>query len=148
MRAVVQRVKKCSVTIDGNLYSSIESGLLIFLGVKQGDTEADAKYVAEKCANLRIFNDENGRMNLSLLQTGGSAMVVSQFTLYGDTRRGNRPSYTEAAEPQLAESLYDLFVHYLREIIGEEKVATGVFRAMMDVELLNDGPVTLIVDSK
>ncbi|HOV99413.1 MAG: D-tyrosyl-tRNA(Tyr) deacylase [Bacteroidetes bacterium] len=148
MRAVVQRVKQCSVTIEGNLYSSIENGLLIFLGVKQGDSEADAKYVAEKCANLRIFNDENGKMNLSLLQTGSSAMVVSQFTLYGDTRRGNRPSYTDAADPQRAESLYNLFVRYLRELIGEGKVATGIFRAMMDVELLNDGPVTLIIDSK
>lgn len=148
MRAVVQRVKRCSVTINGMVQSAIGQGILILLAVKDGDTEEDARYVAEKCASLRIFDDSEGKMNLSLLQVGASAMVVSQFTLYGDTRRGNRPSYSLAAPPEVAERLYEYFVASLQSVVGKEHVATGVFRAMMDVELVNDGPVTLIVESK
>ncbi len=148
MRALVQRVKRCSVTIDGKLNSTIGLGILILLGVRNGDTEADAKYLAERCATLRIFEDVAGKMNLSVEDVKGQAMVVSQFTLYGDTRKGNRPSYTDAAPPQIAEALYDHFTNHLRKLLGEQRVATGVFRAMMDVESINDGPVTLIVESK
>jgi D-aminoacyl-tRNA deacylase len=148
MRALVQRVKQCSVTIEGKLNSSIGRGLLVLLGVKNGDTEVDAKYLAERCAALRIFDDEDGKMNLSVKDVHGETMVVSQFTLYGDTRKGNRPSYADAAPPDRAELLYDHFTARLRKLLGEQRVATGVFRAMMDVELINDGPVTLIVESK
>ena len=148
MRALVQRVKRCSVSIDGKLTSSIGMGLLVFLGVKNGDAEVDAEYLAERCASLRIFDDEAGKMNLSVKDVLGEAMVVSQFTLYGDTRKGNRPSYTDAASQQIAEVLYDHFAEHLRKLLGEKRVATGVFRAMMDVELVNDGPVTLILESK
>ena len=148
MRAVVQRVKRCSVAIEGKPNSSIGTGILILLGVKNGDTVADAEYLADRCAALRIFDDEAGKMNLCVNDVNGDAMVVSQFTLYGDTRKGNRPSYTDAAPPSLAESLYDHFTNHLRKLLGERRVATGVFRAMMDVELVNDGPVTLIVESK
>jgi D-tyrosyl-tRNA(Tyr) deacylase len=123
-------------------------GLLVFLGVKNGDAEVDAEYLAERCASLRIFDDEAGKMNLSVKDVLGEAMVVSQFTLYGDTRKGNRPSYTDAASQQIAEVLYDHFAEHLRKLLGEKRVATGVFRAMMDVELVNDGPVTLILESK
>jgi D-tyrosyl-tRNA(Tyr) deacylase len=122
--------------------------MLILLGVKQSDDEADAQYLADRCAALRIFDDEEGKMNLSVKDVGGEAMVVSQFTLYGDTRKGNRPSYSEAAPPELAERLYESFVRHLRASLGDAKVATGVFRAMMDVELVNDGPVTVAIESK
>ena len=148
MRALVQRVKRCSVTIDGKLHSSIGKGILILLGVKNNDTKADAEYLAERCATLRIFEDIAGKMNISLKDVDGETMVVSQFTLYGDTRKGNRPSYTDAAPLQKAESLYESFNSHLRKILGDHKVATGVFRAMMDVELVNDGPVTLMIESK
>ncbi len=122
--------------------------MLILLGVKNNDTEVDAEYLAERCASLRIFNDETGKMNLSVKDVIGEAMVVSQFTLYGDTRKGNRPSYTDAATQKTAEVLYDRFTAHLRNLLGEKRIATGVFRAMMDVELVNDGPVTLILESK
>jgi D-tyrosyl-tRNA(Tyr) deacylase len=148
MRALVQRVHRSSVTINQRLLCSIGKGMLVLLGVKDGDREQDAAYLAEKCAALRIFDDADGKMNLSVREVGGSVMVVSQFTLYGDTRKGNRPSYSEAAAPQPAESLYEKFVAEMRRILGDGKVQTGVFRAMMDVELVNDGPVTLIVESK
>ena len=148
MRALVQRVTRCSVNINGSRHSAIESGILILLGVKQGDSSPDAQYLAERCANLRIFDDPDGKMNLSVQDVGGSAMVVSQFTLYGDTRKGNRPSYIEAAPPQDAERLYEEFTAYLRTVLGEQRVATGVFRAMMDVELVNNGPVTILLESK
>jgi D-tyrosyl-tRNA(Tyr) deacylase len=148
MRALVQQVKRCSVSIDGKLTSSIGMGLLVFLGVKNGDAEVDAEYLAERCASLRIFDDEARKMNLSVKDVLGEAMVVSQFTLYGDTRKGNRPSYTDAASQKIAEVLYDHFAEHLRKLLGEKRVATGVFRAMMDVELVNDGPVTLILESK
>ncbi len=148
MRAVVQRVSSASVTIDGKMYSSIQRGLLILLGVKTDDTESEAKYLAEKCASLRIFEDENEKMNLSVKDVNGEILAVSQFTLYGDARKGNRPSFVEAAPPQIAEPLYEKFVEYLRALLGNEKVSTGVFRAMMDVALVNDGPVTIIIESK
>jgi len=148
MRALIQRVKRCSVSINGKLNSSIGTGMLILLGVKNNDTEVDAEYLAERCASLRIFNDETGKMNLSVKDVIGEAMVVSQFTLYGDTRKGNRPSYTDAATQKTAEVLYDRFTAHLRNLLGEKRIATGVFRAMMDVELVNDGPVTLILESK
>lgn len=148
MRAVIQRVSSASVTIDEKVHSSIEKGMLILLGIKSGDGEADAKYVAEKCIGLRIFEDAEEKMNLSIKDIGGSILVVSQFTLYGDTRKGNRPSFIEAAPPAIAEPLYEKFVQYLQDLVGKEKIATGVFRAMMDVSLVNDGPVTVIVESK
>ncbi len=148
MRALVQRVNRGSVTIDGSIYSQIGKGIVILLGVKNGDTEEDAKYLAKKCANLRIFDDENKRMNLSVKDINGEALVVSQFTLYGDTRYGNRPDFTQASKPEEAEILYNKFVEYLKQEMGEDKVKTGVFKAMMIVEIINDGPVTLLVESK
>ena len=148
MRALIQRVRRCSVAIGGKDHSSIGPGMLILLGVRQTDQEADAEYLAGRCAALRIFEDQEGKMNLAVKEIGGSAMVVSHFTLYGDTRKGNRPSYSEAAPPEKAEALYEHFVRILRMTLGDDKVATGVFRAMMDVELVNDGPVTVTVESK
>ncbi|MCD6507669.1 D-tyrosyl-tRNA(Tyr) deacylase [Candidatus Poribacteria bacterium] len=145
MRAVVQRVSEASVSIDGEIVSRIGKGLLIFLGVGAGDTESDAEYLADKIANLRIFEDEKGKMNLSVLDVGGEAMVVSQFTLYGDCRKGRRPSFTQAAKPDKAQVLYSYFILRLRE----EGVPTreGVFQAHMKVNLTNDGPVTILLDS-
>ena len=148
MRALVQRVKRCSVTIDGKPHSSIEKGVLILLGIKNGDTKSNAEYLAERCSALRIFEDESGKMNISIKDVHGEAMVVSQFTLYGDTRKGNRPSYTDAAPPQIADELYTYFITCLQKILGKHRVAAGVFRAMMNVELINDGPVTLMLESK
>ena len=148
MRAVVQRVSSASVTIDGKEYGSIHQGLLVLLGIKTGDAETDAKYLAEKCSALRIFEDAEEKMNLSVKDVNGSVLVVSQFTLYGDARKGNRPSFVEAAPPQIAEPLYEYFVQQTKVLLGEEKVATGVFRAMMDVSLVNSGPVTIIIESK
>ncbi|MGA9363393.1 MAG: D-aminoacyl-tRNA deacylase [Bacteroidota bacterium] len=148
MRALIQRVKKCQVHIDGKLFSGIGQGMLILLGVKKGDSEEDAHYLADRCAALRIFEDQREKMNLSVKDIGGSAMVVSQFTLYADTRRGNRPGFTDAAPPEIAEGLYEKFVQRLRGSLGESKVSSGVFRAMMDVELVNYGPVTVMIESK
>jgi D-aminoacyl-tRNA deacylase len=148
MRAVIQRVRRCSVSIDETLYSSIGAGMLVLLGVRVGDTPADAEDLAARCAALRIYDDPEGKMNLSVADAGGAAMVVSQFTLCGDTRRGHRPSYVAAAPPAFAEPLYEAFVAVLRARLGTGRVETGVFRAMMDVELVNDGPVTVIVESK
>ena len=146
MRAVVQRVSSGSVTIDGEVVGKIGKGLVILLGVKNGDTEADAKFVADKCANLRIFADEDNKFNLSAKDVGGEMLVISQFTLYGDTRKGRRPSFVEAAPPEVSKPLYEKFVEYLKE--NGLKVATGEFGAMMLVEINNDGPVTIIVESK
>jgi D-aminoacyl-tRNA deacylase len=148
MKALIQRVRRCSVTISGVQHSSIGPGMLVLLGVRQGDTEDDSAYLADRCAALRIFEDPQGKMNLSVRDTSGSVMVVSQFTLYGDTTRGNRPSYSTAAPPETAEKLYQHFVQRLKGVLGDDHVATGVFRAMMDVDLINDGPVTVIVESK
>jgi D-tyrosyl-tRNA(Tyr) deacylase len=146
MRAVVQRVTQASVEIEGKVVAEIESGFLVLLGVWQGDQAADADYLVEKIIHLRIFSDEQGKMNLSLLDIGGDLLVVSQFTLYGDTRKGRRPSYIDAAEPVQANSLYEYFVEQARR--KGLKVETGVFQAMMRVSLTNDGPVTILLDSK
>ena len=148
MRALIQRVERSSVSIDGKLHSEIGCGMLILLGVKDTDTATDAEALAEKCANLRIFDDDQGRMNINIRDAAGSAMVVSQFTLYGDTRRGNRPSYIEAAPPEKAEELYSEFAHHLGALLGQDRVKTGVFKAMMQIELVNDGPVTILLESK
>ncbi len=148
MRALIQRVKESSVTIDGKLHSKIEKGLLVLLGVTHTDTPQGAQYLARRCADLRIFEDDQGKMNLSVKDIQGEVMVVSQFTLYGDTRKGNRPSFIDAAPPEKANALYEEFVNCLRNEIGNEHVATGVFRAMMDVQLINDGPVTVMVEDK
>lgn len=148
MRALIQRVSRASVLIEGKVHSKIGSGLLVFIGIKNGDTTGDALFLAEKCCSLRIFEDPEEKMNLSVRDIGGSILVVSQFTLYGDTRKGNRPSFTDAASPEIAEPLYNAFVNHLRLQLGDDHVATGVFRAMMDIELVNDGPVTLSVESK
>jgi len=146
MRAVVQRVSRAKVTVDGDITGEIGRGLLIFLGVSKNDAETDADYLVEKIVNLRIFEDAVDKMNLSLIDTEGSMLVVSQFTLYGDTRRGRRPSFIDAAPRADANRLYEYFVEKARERI--EHVATGRFQAMMDVELVNGGPVTIMLDSE
>lgn len=145
MKAVIQRVKESSVSVEGERIAGIKRGLLILLGVAKGDQKTDADYLSEKVANLRIFEDENGKMNRSLLETGGEALVVSQFTLLGDCRKGRRPSFIAAAEPEDANLLYEYFADRLEE--KGISVQKGKFRAMMDVSLVNDGPVTLIVKS-
>ncbi len=146
MRAVVQRVAEASVTVEARVVGRIGSGLLVLLGVGQGDAEADADYLAEKTANLRIFADAAGHMNRSVLDVSGAILVVSQFTLYGDSRRGRRPGYSDAAAPEEANRLYEYFVGRVRAT--GLPVETGVFRAMMDVALVNQGPVTLLLDSR
>jgi len=146
MRAVVQRVKKSTVTADKAIVGQIGSGLLVLLGVARGDTAQDADYLANKIINLRIFEDENRKMNRSLLETGGELLAVSQFTLLADCRKGRRPSFIEAAEPEKATDLYERFVDMVRA--KGVKVQTGRFRAMMDVALINDGPVTIIIESQ
>jgi D-tyrosyl-tRNA(Tyr) deacylase len=145
MRAVIQRVKQAQVTVDGKTAGAIGKGLLILLGVGKGDAAGDAEYLVEKCVGLRIFPDEAGRMNRSVMEVGGSILVVSQFTLYGDVRRGRRPSFDQAAPPELARALYEYFVQAARE--RGVPVETGVFQAMMDVHLVNDGPVTILCDT-
>lgn len=146
MRAVVQRVKEASVRVDGNVVGQIGRGLLVLLGVGRGDQEADADSLAERVVHLRIFPDAAGQMNLSAVEMGGAILAVSQFTLYGDCRRGRRPGYSEAAAPDEAQKLYARFVLKLRE--SGLDVEEGVFRAMMDVALVNEGPVTLLLDSR
>jgi len=146
MRAVVQRVKEASVTVGGEVKGRIGHGLLVLLGVAIGDTDADADAMAEKVANLRVFADDQGQMNRSVLDAGGELLVVSQFTLLGDARRGRRPSYIDAAPPEEANRLYERFVGAARGL--GLHVETGVFRAMMDVGLVNDGPVTILLDSR
>ena len=145
MRAVVQRVKEARVEVDGKITGAVGQGLLIFLGVGEGDTEKDCDFLVNKIINLRIFSDENDLMNLSLMDISGSVLVVSQFTLWGDCRKGRRPSFAKAAGPEKARELYNKFI----EIINEQgiKVETGEFQSMMDVYLVNDGPVTLLLDS-
>jgi len=145
VKAVVQRVTQSNVTVDGEIVSSIRNGLLILLGVSRDDQETDADYLSDKIVNLRIFEDTAGKMNLSLLETGGEALVVSQFTLLGDCRKGRRPSFIDAAPPDKANQLYEYFIRKLKE--KGIAVQTGVFRAMMDVSLVNNGPVTMILES-
>lgn len=146
MRAVVQRVSSASVTVDGVIVGSIGPGLVVLLGVAQGDTERDLAYLAEKVVNLRIFEDEAGKMNRSLPETGGRMLVVSQFTLLGDVRKGRRPSFTDAASPDEGKRLYEAFCDEARGL--GVPVETGRFQAMMEVMLVNDGPVTILVDSR
>ncbi|KAB2909830.1 MAG: D-tyrosyl-tRNA(Tyr) deacylase [Ignavibacteriales bacterium] len=149
MRALVQRVNRGSVTIqDPEYFAKIGHGMVILLGVKEGDTEQDVIFTADKCANLRIFNDAEGKMNISVKDTGGEVLVISQFTLYGETARGNRPGFTLAAKPETANHLYEKFTERMILNLGADKVKTGVFQAMMSVEIINDGPVTLMVESK
>jgi len=146
MRAVVQRVTRAKVTVDAKIVGEIGNGLVVLLGVARDDTKLDAAYLAEKITALRIFDDDEGKMNLSLKDVNGGALIVSQFTLCGDVRRGLRPSWIEAAAPEVAQPLYEFFVRQMRAAVDE--VATGSFRAMMQVELVNDGPVTILLDSK
>lgn len=145
MRAVVQRVSRAKVSVDGETTGEIGNGILLLLGVSQSDKEKNANYILEKVINLRIFDDAEGKMNLSLLDVKGDLLVVSQFTLYGDSRKGRRPSYIEAAAPERANALYEYFVGEARKHLS--KVETGRFQAMMEVELVNDGPVTILLDS-
>ena len=146
MRALVQRVSRASVIVGDETVGSINRGLVILLGVREGDTEEDVRWLAEKCIHLRIFENDAGKFDRSVLDVGGGLLVVSQFTLYGDCRKGRRPSFSQAAGPKLAESLYENFVSTVRET--GLSVATGVFAAMMQVHIVNDGPVTLMVDSE
>ena len=146
MRAVVQRVAQARVEVDGNVVGAIGRGFLVLLGVAGGDTPADAAYLAEKTAGLRVFEDAGGKMNLALGEVGGAVLAVSQFTLLGDCRKGRRPGFTDAAPPVLADTLYHEYVAALRA--AGLTVATGVFRAEMQVHLVNDGPVTLLLDSR
>ena len=146
MRAVVQRVTRARVTVDGEITGEIENGLVVLLGVARDDTREDADYLAAKIAALRIFDDADGRMNVSVKDCNGGLLVVSQFTLYGDVRRGSRPSWSDAAGPEIAEPLYDYFVETSRKLLA--RVETGSFRKTMQVELVNDGPVTILLDSR
>ncbi len=145
MRAVLQRVSSAKVTVDGETTGEIGAGILILLGVGKDDVEADASYLVEKIVKLRIFDDEDGKMNRSVIDIEGRLLVVSQFTLYADARKGRRPSYIGAASPDEAERLYNFFVEESRKLVSS--VETGRFQAMMDVELVNDGPVTIILDT-
>ena len=146
MRAVIQRVKSAEVWVDGRLTGKIGKGLLIFIGVAKGDGEDDLDYLASKIPNLRIFEDESEKFNLSLKEIGGELLVVSQFTLYGNLRKGRRPSFTEAEEPSIAKALYERFISELKS--QGIPIQTGEFQAKMEVHLVNDGPVTLLLDSK
>ena len=146
MRAVIQRVTRGSVTIEGEVVGEIEHGLVVLLGIARDDTKEDADYLVPKIIALRIFDDVEGRMNVSVKDIEGSLLIVSQFTLYGDVRRGLRPSWSDAAAPEIAEPLYDYFVESSRKLLG--RVETGSFRKMMQVELVNDGPVTILLDSR
>jgi D-aminoacyl-tRNA deacylase len=146
MRAVIQRVTRASVTVEGEIVGEIGKGLVVLLGIALDDSEKDVRYLAEKITALRVFDDREGRMNLSVRDVAGALLVVSQFTLFGDVRRGLRPSWSEAAAPDLAEPLYESFVTLVRSRVN--RVATGSFRKMMQVELVNDGPVTILLDSR
>jgi len=146
MRAILQRVQRAKVEVDQKVVGEIGPGWLIFLGVRAGDQESDLDYLADKCLNLRAFSDPDGKMNLSIVEKSAEILVVSQFTLYGDCRKGRRPGFSEAAPPEIAERFYNEFVSLIRR--SGLKVATGTFRAHMNVELVNDGPVTLILDSQ
>ena len=148
MKALIQRVGQGRVLVDGKLIAEIGSGFVVFLGVKQGDTENDAKYLAEKTAALRIFPDENGRMNRSIIEASGSVLVVSQFTLHADTHKGNRPSFIMAAPAEQARRLYEYYLDSLKRVLGQDRVASGIFQAKMQVEIFNDGPVTIELKSR
>lgn len=147
MRLLIQRVSRASVRVDGTVVGSVGAGLVVFQGISGDDTRSTSEEMAAKLTKLRIFEDEASKMNLDITQAGGSVLVVSQFTLYADTRKGNRPSFNTAARPEVAEPLYRHFVDQLTTFLGASSVAEGVFGAMMEVELINDGPVTIWIDS-
>jgi D-tyrosyl-tRNA(Tyr) deacylase len=147
MRAVIQRVSKSSVTIDNKIYSQIGQGLLVLLGIEDADTDEDIEWLTGKIVNLRIFNDENGVMNISVKDNKGDILVVSQFTLHASAKKGNRPSYIKASKPEFAIPMYEKFVQRISDDLGK-KAYTGIFGADMKVELLNDGPVTIVIDTK
>lgn len=149
MRALVQRVSEAGVYIEKENYSSeIGKGIVILLGIKSDDTADDVNFVTDKCGGLRIFEDENEKMNLSLNDVQGEVLIISQFTLYGDAQKGNRPSFIEAARPEIAIPIYEKFISRMKMNLGDEKVKTGIFGAMMKVKIINDGPVTILVESK
>ncbi len=147
MRILIQRAKKASVTIDGKLFSSIDEGLVVLLGIEENDNREDSAWLSSKLVNLRIFNDSEGVMNLSVLDADKEIMIISQFTLHASTKKGNRPSYIRAAKPDKAIPLYEHFISEVESLTGK-KTKTGVFGAIMDVSLINDGPVTIFIDSK
>ena len=146
MRAVVQRVTRAKVTVDNETVGEIGNGLVVLVGIARDDSKVEAAYIVDKITSLRVFDDQEGKMNLSVKDVNGGLLLISQFTLYGDVRRGLRPSWIDAAPPEVAEPLYDFFVRQARASI--DKVATGKFQAIMQVELINDGPVTILLDSK
>jgi D-tyrosyl-tRNA(Tyr) deacylase len=147
MKIIIQRVSQGSVSINRRITGKIGPGYVVLLGVKDGDTEKDAHFLAKKTVNLRVFSDDDGLMNQSIQDINGEILVVSQFTLYADTRKGNRPSFSKAAKPEIAETLYESYVSELRSKLGESRVATGEFGAMMNVELINEGPVTIEIST-
>jgi D-tyrosyl-tRNA(Tyr) deacylase len=147
MRAVIQRVNHASVTIEGKIHSSVQEGLLVLLGIEDADAQEDIEWLSGKIVNLRIFNDQDGMMNISIKETGGDILLISQFTLHASTKKGNRPSYIKASKPEVAIPLYEKMIQQLSKDLGKE-IKTGVFGADMKVELLNDGPVTIVIDSK
>jgi len=147
MKVVIQRVSRANVKVDGQIAGEIDNGLLVLLGIEDADTEEDIQWLGNKIVNLRIFNDENGVMNKSVLEVGGNILLVSQFTLHASTKKGNRPSYIKASRPDFAVPMYEKMISQLETDLGN-KIQTGVFGADMKVELLNDGPVTIIIDSK
>jgi D-aminoacyl-tRNA deacylase len=149
LKAVIQRVSEGGVVIpDEKFAADIGTGMVILLGIKSGDNEDDLNFVADKCSSLRIFNDKEGKINLSVKDIKGEVLIISQFTLYGETAKGNRPSFSSAARPESAEPLYQKFIKRMGENLGESKVKSGIFGAMMSVKIINDGPVTVIVESK
>jgi len=147
VRALVQRVSEAAVAVGGTIRGKIGKGYVIFLGVRRGDTVMDAEFLADKCSHLRVMEDSAGKMNLGLQDTGGSVLVVSQFTLYADAAKGNRPNFSDAATPEEATPLYEEFVRRMRMNLGREAVHTGEFRTMMSVSIVNDGPVTILIES-
>ena len=146
MRAVIQRVSRASVSVDGIIQGEITHGILVLLGIRGGDTTTDLQWLAGKIVNLRIFEDQQGKMNRSLADIDGEMLIISQFTLYGDCRKGRRPGFSSAAPPEIAEPLYQQFIEEVKN--RQVRVATGIFQASMEVELVNDGPVTLLLDSE
>jgi D-tyrosyl-tRNA(Tyr) deacylase len=149
MRVIVQRVSEAGVYIPDQKYQQeIDKGIVILLGIKQDDSENDLIFLADKCSNLRIFEDDNSKMNLSLMDVDGEVLIISQFTLYGDAQKGNRPSFIQAARPEIAIPLYEKFIDRMKNNLGGNKVKSGIFGAMMQVKIINDGPVTILIDSK
>lgn len=147
MRVVIQRVSKASVKVEGNITGEISTGLLVLLGIEDADTDDDIQWLSNKIVNLRIFNDESGTMNRSVIDAGGTILLVSQFTLHASTKKGNRPSYSRASKPDIAIPMYEKMIRQLEAHLGK-KIHTGIFGADMKVELLNDGPVTIVIDTK